>query len=51
MSLKATKKFVDPLLYKTIGWLTNEKLYREVKEISDNETDTRCLSFAYDIVT
>ena len=39
MSLKATTEFVDdPLLYKAIGQLTNEKLYREAKEIADDES-------------
>ena len=51
MSLKAVKEFVDPNLYKNIGGFINEKLYRKVKEISNNETDTRCISFACDIFT
>ena len=31
MSLKAAKEFVDPNLYKTIGWLTNESCIGKLK--------------------
>ena len=44
MSLKAAKQFVDPLLYKTIEWLTNEKLYREAKKISDDDRQKMCFN-------
>lgn len=52
MTLKAQQKFVDPLLYKTIGWLTSERLFEEGLDISDLDTvDPCCLSIACDLIT
>jgi hypothetical protein len=51
MSLKAEQDFVDPLLYKAIGWLTNEKLYSDITDISLLNPDPVCLAIACDITT
>lgn len=46
ISLEGQRKFVDPLLYKAIGWLL-EKLY----EADEVPADARYLSVACDITT
>lgn len=52
MSVKAQLEFVDPLLYKAIGWLTDEALYTEAADISDVQpANVKCLNIACDIVT
>lgn len=50
MSLDACRDFVDPLLLKTIGWLTDGKLYRDAKDIPDDDSCRKYLSLACDIV-
>lgn len=51
MTLQELKNFVDPLLYKTVGWLTNKQLFEDGADISDNEPDQKCLNIACDIIT
>ena len=51
MTLQAQKDFVDPLLYKTIGWLTDETLFLEGDDISAKELNAKCLAIACDITT
>lgn len=46
--LDEQRAFVDPLVYKAIGWMTNAKLYERGEDI---QTDARCLSIACDITT
>lgn len=51
MSLASQKDFVDPLLYKAIGWLSNEELFINGSDISEIELDSKCLAIACDITT
>lgn len=51
MTLQAEKEFVDPLLYKTIGWLTDETLFLEGDDISNKSLNAKCLTIACDITT
>lgn len=52
MSVESLQKFVDPLLYKALGWLTDEKLCAEAADIADVEPpNSKCLNIACDIVT
>ena len=48
IGLEGQRKFVDPLLYKAIGWLIDEKLYEEADDVP---TDARYLSIACDVTT
>jgi hypothetical protein len=49
MAMKA--KFVDPLLYKAVGWLTNKELYDNADNIHGNEKNSKCLNIACNIIT
>ena len=49
MNLQAMRSFVDPLLYRTILWLTDKKAYEEADD--GNKLDAACLSIACDIMT
>ena len=49
MNLQAMRSFVDPLLYRTILWLTDKKAYEEADD--GNTLDAACLSIACDIMT
>lgn len=40
MSSSALKTFVDPLLYKALGWLVNDDLYAQASDITDAEKMT-----------
>ena len=51
MSLAAQKDFVDPLLYKAIGWLSDEELFINGNDICDCELEPKCLAIACDITT
>ena len=42
--------YVDPLLYKTVGWLTDEQLFETAGEITTKD-DTKCLNIACDITS
>ena len=48
MTLLSQKQFVDPLLLKTICWLTNKNHF---KNGTYSESDSKCLSIACDITT
>ncbi len=43
LSLKAMKKFVHPRLYKLVGWLKCEKLFKDAADIGDSEMMKRVL--------
>ena len=47
-TLEAQRNFVDPLVYKFVGWLMNEQKYKNGEDI---ENDVRCLSIACDLTT
>ena len=47
MCVDAQKQFVDPLLYNALGWLTNERRYRDAADADDE----KCLNIACDIIT
>ena len=51
MTLEAQKQFVDPLLYKTIAWLTDEKLFNGAIDVEETNINRKCLSIACDITT
>ena len=51
MTLLAQTEFVDPLLYKAIGWLSDETLFLEAGDIVDNKPSPKCLAIASDITT
>ena len=46
--LKAQRKFIDPLLYKAICWLMDDKLFKDTDDIP---IDGHCLSIACDHTT
>ena len=50
-SLKSQKAFVEPLLYKALGWLVYPKQYADASDLSDKPPDKRCVSIACDIMT
>lgn len=50
MTVASLKDFVDPLLYKAIGWLTNKDLFSQAADIADDD-QIQCLNFACDITT
>lgn len=50
MTVESMKDFVDPLLYKTIGWLTNKDLFSGALDIKE-QNSIKCLSIACDIMT
>lgn len=50
MTVASLKVFVDPLLYKAIGWLTNKDLFSQAADIADDD-QIQCLNFACDITT
>ena len=49
MSLKAQQSYVDPLLYKVVGWLSSDHFYLDKVDIGELPPDGRCLSIASDI--
>ena len=51
LSLEALSKFVDPLLYKAIAWLTDEKMYVEAADITDIQHSPSTLAIVCDIIT
>jgi len=50
MELDSQVKFVDPLLYKTILWLTNKSVYESGGDTVDHAHDIGSLSVAADII-
>ena len=48
MTIESLREFVDPLLCKTIGWLTNEHLFTHA---ADSDDHLQCLNIACDITT
>lgn len=50
MTMAALKNFVDPLLYKAIGWLTNKDLFLGAMDINEQNT-MKSLSITCDIMT
>lgn len=52
MLTDALQDFVDPLLYKALGWLVDDALYAEAADIADvSQINLKCLNIACDIVT
>jgi hypothetical protein len=52
MSVEAQQEFVDPILYKALGWFVDEELYAEAADIADVEpANSKCLNIACDTVT
>lgn len=49
MNLSALKAFVDPLLYKIIGWLASDERYAEASDISVEPPGVKCLTIACDL--
>jgi hypothetical protein len=49
MTLESQRKFVDPLLYTAMQWLTDDKLFRTASECT--ELNVRSLSICCDITT
>ena len=50
ISTESMKEFVDPLLYKALGWLTNETLFSSGADIAEKD-NLQCLNIACDITT
>ena len=50
ITLDSMKKFLDPLLYKAIGWLINEHLFINADNI-DEDDNLQCLNIACDLTT
>lgn len=50
MSNEDSRKFVDPLLYKAVGWLTDETLYNTAADINEWRPNTKVLSIVCDII-
>ena len=50
-SAEELKKWTDPLLYKTVCWLTNKELFDEAADVSGDDPILPCLSIACDIIT
>jgi hypothetical protein len=51
MTLLAQNRFVDSLVYKTVCWLTDEKLFRDAADVADLALNKMCLNIACDITT
>ena len=50
MTLDSMKAFVDPLLYKAVGWLTCDNLYPDAEDINKSD-NLQCLNIACDLTT
>ena len=50
-TMEELKKWTDPLLYKTVCWLTNKQLFDEAADVSGDDPILPCLSIACDIIT
>jgi len=50
INLQSMKQFVDPLLYRTMRWLTDKKAFDDILECDEDDQDLQCLSIACDII-
>jgi hypothetical protein len=51
MAADKLNNWIDPLLYKTIGWLTDKQLYDDASDLSEMKPDIPCLNIACDIIS
>ena len=50
IAVDTLKDFVDPLLYKTLGWLSSESLYQNAENPDTKAVSSKCLNIACDII-